>query len=176
MFGLLKDKPKTHYTRRDDVMWLHEAARLANLPKAAKLLVKGGTPVVVSSHRASTMYALREALGDDTAVLHLIDRHRLNPPTLQAVSQPGKRLVLMLAELGSTPEADDVLLENLNVPQMKLLDLEFHTSLDDPLLKDVIKPNVRQMMISLGMKADEPITHRYVTRALETARTKARKQ
>lgn len=175
MFGLFKSKPAIHYTRLDDVMWKNESARLNGIPVRAHALGTDGSQVVIASRESAMVSELRSALGDNVPALHIVDRHQLNPARLQPLLQHNGSLRLMLAEFGASIHDDDALLAALNQPALAGLEIEFHTSLEDPAMQFIITDKLRDLMNTLGVEPDEPLEHRMITRALDNARrTKAK--
>lgn len=172
MFGLFKAKPETHYCRLDDLVWQTAPVRQQQLLARARQLALDGTHTMLCSHSLITLGNLRQVLGKDSEQLCLADAARVSAASLLQWLAPAKPLRLMVAEFGATAADDEQLLQRINDPRLKNLTVEFHVSLDDAALKSIVSPQLRQILQQLGLKPDEPIQHRYVTRAIANARSK----
>jgi hypothetical protein len=145
MFGMFK---RSRYTRLDDAVWLTEAAKKQGLARMEQAATQEGTAVMVCAPS------------------------QFNASRLQALAASGKPLLLLISDFSATLAQDQALLQAIRATELDVK-VQFHTSLEHPMMVKFTPDRTKAMLATLGMKDDEAITHRWVSRAIETARRKA---
>jgi hypothetical protein len=145
MFGLFKRKRST---RLDDAVWLTEAAKKQGLARTEAAAKQEGKTVIVSSPM------------------------QLSASRVQALAAGGKPVLILFSDFSPSLAHDEALLQQIDATEVDV-EIQFHTSLENPLLAQFTSGSLKTMLASLGMKPDEAITHRWVTKAIDNARRKA---
>ncbi len=171
MFGWLK-KPSHAHKREDDAVWMTAEARIQGVIAAAKRAIDRGERVAIGAQDVATFRALQAARG--SVAVEVLEAHQLNASRLAGMARGAPRLLLLVAGASADPEGEDKLLAQCKALPFTI-HLQLHHSLSDPLIAQFASGNLRSMMEKLGMKADEPIEHRMVSRAIDNARRKARR-
>ena len=178
LFG--KRKP----ARSADCVWRSDAARLRGVCREAGGFVDDGSSVLVVALTAGMLDRLAQALAD-RAPLRATGiferdalRERLAQPGAVSVALPGvlvpeakpdgaAQVEILVAGRHDARAADDAIVrfaESIEAGGFAT----FHLSLDDPLLA-AHAGNLGPMLDKLGMTDDEPISHSFVSRAIEKA-------
>jgi hypothetical protein len=173
MFNWFKKAPKTHYQRLDDVVWASTAARQRGIEQRLHDLRAQGVPVVLVTYSLSDQGSWR-AVAADSGTVTLMDAATVSAASLMPLAARGRPPKLMVCGLGPVAEADAQMLQRIDHPKLSGLEVEFHSSLDDPALRPFVSGRMREMLQQLGLEEDEPIQHRWVTNAIANARSAPR--
>jgi preprotein translocase subunit SecA len=181
VFGLFgKRKP----ARSADCVWRSDAARLRGVCREAGGFADDGSSVLVVALTAGMLDRLAEALADRAPLraTGIFERERLRERLGQAGTvsvAPASALVpearpsgdaqveILVVGRHDARAADDAIVrfaESIEAGGF----VTFHLSLDDPLLA-AHAGNLGPMLDKLGMTDDEPISHSFVSRAIEKA-------
>lgn len=178
---------RTRGPRAEDRVWLTHAARLRGLAREVTALVEAGHSVLVVALAASVADELLEALADEQPArcLSAFEREALRRRLGRAGTLSVALPAALPAEAAETPEVPvDVLVCGRNTSRRAddeilrfaahaaaRVRVAFHLSLEDPLLREAAG-SIKQLLERLGASADEPISHPFVSRAVERAQAK----
>jgi preprotein translocase subunit SecA len=167
-----------------DCVWRSDAARLRGVVREAGGFADDGASVLVVALTAGALDRLAAALADraplraTSAIERASLRERLGragtvsvalPAALAPEAKPAGdvRVEILVAGRHDARAADDAIVrfaESIEAGGFAT----FHLSLDDPLLA-AHAGNLGPMLDRLGMTDDEPISHSFVSRAIERA-------
>lgn len=171
MFAWLKKASHPH-RREPDAVWMTGEARIHGVIAAARKALERREKVGIGTYDLATFRALQAARGN--VAVEVLEEHQLNTSRLAGLSQGAPKLRLLLAGASLDPDAEDKLLTQCKALPC-IIHLQVHHSLTDPLMTQFAPPSLRPMLEKLGMKADEAIEHRWVSRAIDSARRKSRR-
>lgn len=179
MFGPFgKRKP----ARSADCVWRSDAARLRGVCREVGGFVDAGASVLVVALTSSALDRLAEALADraplraTSAIERAALRERLARAGAVSVALPGAlapgaepagdvRVEILVVGRHDRRAADDAIARFAEAIEAGGV-ATFHLSLEDPLLA-AHAGNLGPMLDKLGMSDDEPISHSFVSRAIE---------
>lgn len=171
MFGFFKRQKKHPHQHEDDVLWVSDSARARGVLTVAQQHLSRHERVVVGTRHSADAAALLDARGG--MAIEILEPHQLNPARLTEQARGSSRLYLLQVGVGTDADAEEKLLIQCTALPF-VIHLRVHHSLDDALLKEFTSPEMRTMLERLGMNAEEPIVHRWVSRAISSARRKRR--
>jgi preprotein translocase subunit SecA len=179
LFGKRKAPPSA------DCVWRSDAARLRGICREVGGFVEDGSSVLVVALTVSVLDRLAEALADRAPLraASVFERDELRErlgragtvsvalaSALVPEAKPGGgdvRVDILVAGRHDARAADDAIVrfaESIAAGGFAT----FHLSLEDPLLA-AHAGNLGPMLDKLGMTDDEPISHAFVSRAIENA-------
>ncbi|MCZ7563310.1 MAG: hypothetical protein M5U08_05415 [Burkholderiales bacterium] len=173
--------------RAEDRFWLAHAARLRGIAREVAGLTEAGHSVLVLALAASVADELLAVLADEQPArcLNALEREALGrrlgragtvsvalPPALPAET-PGAPDVLidvLVCGRNASRRADEQILRFAARADGRVR-VVFHVALDDPLLREAAG-SIKPLLERLGASEDEPISHPFVSRAIERAQGK----
>jgi hypothetical protein len=160
-------------------IWLTQEAKIAGIHREVAQAV--GNPaapgaVIVVAHFSDCLERLRNAVGGfdrDRVFVTSADLLAGRTPSDFAADESGCILIIV-GERHPLPSHDEVILEFARSQPGRCL-IVYHVSIEDPLLKPFAGEWVERVLRSLGMKEDEPIESRMVSRRIQTELNKIAK-
>jgi len=170
--------PKSNVEEVDDFIWVTKAAKGAGVIESVGetlATVDAPTVVLVAAHFEDCLAEIRlllEASGiDDSRVFVLRADDLQSVQNSLAGLADSQRVEMIVAERHPLLEHDDALVEFARQCGCRF-HIVHHLSLDDPLLKIFAGEWVRSVLQQLGMKEDEAIRSRMVSRRIREAQQK----
>lgn len=167
MFNLFRSKPHPH-EHGDEAIWMTDAARIHGVCAEANALSNMDEKVVIFAASNSDASAIGTHAGPNVSVVRKSD---LSPNRLTEFAQNRSVLYLMLVGLPDTPEAEESLLTKCKDLPFRIV-LQLHLSLPELNAAGLVPSNMADKLKQLGGSEDEPITHRWVSSAIQKARRK----
>lgn len=189
LFRRLFGRDERGAARREDTVWLSNAARLRGIAREAGRHAERGRSVLVVALARGALDQLNDALAA-LQPLRCVDRfdrdalrRHLGRPCAVAVALPAALptdapipgevpLELIVCGRNDQRSDDDAIAGAADIlsPTARVT---FHLSLDDPLITR-FGPRIKALVEQLGMGEDEAIQHAMVTRAIERAQAQTR--
>jgi hypothetical protein len=160
-------------------IWLTHAAKWAGIRgEAAQAIADPAAPgaVILVAHFNDCLEQLRTAvagLDQDRIVITLADALARRMPT-DLVGDPSCSVLVIVGERHPLPSHNEVVADFTRQEPDRCL-LIYHSSLEDPVMKRFAGPWVEDVLRRMGMKEDEPIMSRMVTRRIRQALEKIAK-
>lgn len=180
----------------DDKVWFDTRRKFAGMCADIKSLTSQSINVLALAHFPSTLNALQQELRASSVVFEsfsLADSSLLCsvnasgkvwtglaraflPTTSQiGVASQSNSLQIIVAEHHPISAKDRSLIESVDRLTCSA-SICFHVSLDDPLMKHFAGDKLATMMKRMGADENEPISHRFVTNAIQNAQEKIEEQ
>lgn len=181
IFDWLK-KPKSNVDLLDEQVWLTKPAKFAGIAAAtARCLDEPARPfaVLLVAHFQDCLAELQAVVeqgGFDQRSVITTTAENLKGRSAPAVgADPSQSIEIIIAERHPLPSHDTAIAEFARSLPCRCR-LVHHVSLEDPLLRMFAGEWVRNVLTRLGMKENEAIASRMVTRRLQQAAQKIERQ
>jgi preprotein translocase subunit SecA len=166
MFGWFRKKVSHLHVRKDDAVWISAQARLPGVVSRATALAARGEPVAIGVYLPGIIRSLSVPPG-----VEILEQHQIHASRIASLARGKAQAHLLLIGVPPAPDSEEKLLQACNALPFTL-HLQTHHALDDPHMTKFMAPGMKEMLERLGLKDDEAIEHRLVSRAIQNARKK----